>query len=237
MIVKNLLIKAMKKIGVAQSGEVPEAEDLQDALESLQSMLHLWAAKQILVFASTKEHFTLVSGKNPYSWGTAAADIVTARPHLLLGAFVKDTNGMDHPIEVISEGQYRSFSLKSLGERPRKMWLHPLFPLANLYVYPVAVTGEECYIDTLKPFTQTSSFDSLFDTIAFPENYEEPVIYNLAIRIAPEYGKTISPEVAAIAESGYNALVSLNSGNQVESLRLDGILPAGITGRYSIDIG
>jgi hypothetical protein len=237
MIVKNLLIKAMKKIGVAQSGETPEAEDLQDALESLQSMLHAWASKQILVFASTKEHFTLVSGKNPYSWGSVAADIVTARPHMILGAVVRDTNDMDHPVNIISEGQYRAYSLKTLSERPRAMWLHPLYPLANLYVFPVAATGEECYIDSLKPFTQTSSFDTLFDTIAFPENYEEPVIYNLAVRIAPEYGKSISPEVAAIAESGYNALVSLNSGNQVENLRLTNILPAGITGRYDINLG
>jgi hypothetical protein len=88
----------------------------------------------------------------------------------------------------------------------------------------------------MKPFTETSSFDGLFSTLAFPTNYEEPIIYNLAVRCAPEYGKTVSAEVAAMASSGYDSLITFNSGNQVESLVLN--LPISRSGTaYDIERG
>ena len=91
------------------------------------------------------------------------------------------------------------------------------------------------WVDSLKPFTETSSFDALTSTLAFPPNYEEPIVYNLAVRIAPDFGKSISVEIAAIASDGYDNLVTLNSGNQVEPINLT--LPIGGSSAYSINNG
>ncbi len=89
----------------------------------------------------------------------------------------------------------------------------------------------------MKPFTEVSSFDDIASILSFPPNYEEPIIYNLAVRMAPEFGKTISAEVAAIAASGLEGLIQLNSGNQVEPIGLNGMLPISMAGRYDINAG
>jgi|GEM_PF-5856968 len=44
------------------------------------------------------------------------------------------------------------------------------------------------------------------DTLAYPDNHTDPITYNLAIYIAPEYGASASMEVIAVAESGFDAL-------------------------------
>ena len=44
------------------------------------------------------------------------------------------------------------------------------------------------------------------DTLAYPENHTDPITYNLAIYLAPEYGVTASLEVIAIADAGFAAL-------------------------------
>lgn len=237
MVVKTLLVASLRKLAVVAAGEAPEDEELQDALEAFQSMLRLWAGQRILVFASTKESFSLVSGQASYTWGSGG-NITTARPHQVLGAFIRDSNNTDSHVEIISEKEYRKYSNKGITGRPRTCFFHPLYPLAYLYVYPTPQDVETMWLDSMKPFTETSSFDDIFSTLSFPAVYEEPMIYNLAVRMAPEFGKTVPAEVAALASSGYDNLIVLNSGNQVEPVRLDNVLPAGTTRRgYDINQG
>lgn len=235
MVVKTLLIASLRKIGAIASGETPDNEELQDALESLQVMLRAWATKRILVHASTQESFSLVSGTASYSWGSGGT-ITTARPHSVISAFVRDSGNTDHLVDIVSEGKYKAYSNKAVTGRPEAAFYLPSYPLGYLYMWPTPEDAEAVWITTLKPFTETSSFDSMFSSLAFPTDYEEPIIYNLAVRLAPEYGKSIPAEVAAIASSSYDNLVSFNSGNQVEPIYLSLPITTG-RGRYDINSG
>jgi hypothetical protein len=44
------------------------------------------------------------------------------------------------------------------------------------------------------------------DTLPYPENHTNPIIYNLAIQLAPEYGASTPAEVVAMADNGYSML-------------------------------
>jgi hypothetical protein len=50
---------------------------------------------------------------------------------------------------------------------------------------------------TLKPFTAVA----IGDTLAFPPGYNKAIKFNLAVELAPEYGKQAPAEVVAIAEA------------------------------------
>ncbi len=232
MIVSTLIKSSLRKAGVLSSGESPETAREAEALEALQIMLRSWAQKQILVFASTKESFNLISTQSLYTWGTGG-NISTMRPHKILGAFVRDSGGTDYPVEIISEGRYRDISTKATAGRPEYLFYHSLYPLGNIYVYPVPQLSEEMWIMSMKPFLETSSFSAVTDTISFPENYQEPLVYNLALRIAPEYGVSMSAEAIKVATDSLDALIILNASNQVEPSRLS--LPIdGRRGGYNI---
>lgn len=234
MTVQDAIESAMRKLGVLASGESATPSELNDSMGTLQTMLRMWASQKILVHATTKESFNLVAGQASYTWGTDG-NINTTRPHSVFGAFVRDASGYDHPVEIVSEGRYNAIAQKSVQERPSRIFYHPLYPLGYLYAYPTPDAAEAMWVDSLKPFTETSSFDALTSTLAFPPNYEEPIVYNLAVRIAPDFGKSISVEIAAIASDGYDNLVTLNSGNQVEPINLT--LPIGGSSAYSINNG
>jgi hypothetical protein len=227
MIVSNLIKASMRKIGVIASGETPTDAEMQDSLAALQSMLRSWSAAKINVFASVKESFNLASATSYYTWGSGGT-ITTARPNQLLGAFIRDSSGVDHPVDIIDENKYRRISSKATSSRPYAVFFHPLYPLAALYFYPTPASVEACHIDSLKAFTETSSFDSLTATLAMPPYYEEPLIYNLALRMAPEFGKTFPVEDSSVAISSYNKLVNLNAANQVETVNV--VIPAGFFG-------
>lgn len=234
MLVSAVIKSAMRKLGLVASGEDPTPSEYTDGLEALQSMLRLWSSKKILVFASTRETVTLVPGQAAYTWGSGG-NITTDRPHALTDAFVRDSNNTDYDVSVITEGRYNSITNKDIGGRPSYAFLHPLYPLAYLYLYPTPDTADTIHLDSLKPFTETSSFSDISDTLAIPVNYEEPIIANLAVRIAPEYGKSVSVEIASLAASGYDFLIGLNSSNQVEPITLS--LPVCQRGAYDINQG
>jgi hypothetical protein len=237
MLVSALLSSSLRKIGALSSGETIETARQAEALSALQSMLRSWGALSVNVFASIKENITLIPTKSLYTWGTGG-DINTARPNQVLGAYVLEgsgATGVTHPVDIISEGKYRTISVKGTTSRPFALFFHPSFPLAEVYLYPVPDLAEGLYLDSFKPFVETGSFGLTTDTLVFPAYYEEPLIYNLAIRLAPEYGKTASAEVVAIAKSSYTDMTILNSANQVEELYILTPASSPYGARYSIN--
>jgi len=217
MLVSDLLSASLRKIGALSSGETIETARQAEALSALQSMLRSWSALSSNVFATVKENATLTAGKASYTWGSGG-DIVTARPNQVLGAYILDSGGMTHPVDIIAEGRYRSISNKDTSSRPYSLFFHPTYPLANIYLYPVPDSAETLYLDSFKPFTETGSFGLTTDTLTFPVYYEEAIIFNLAIRLAPEYGRAVFSEVALIAKTSYSTLVTINAANQVEPI-------------------
>ena len=232
MLVSALIDAAMRKIGVTASGETPSAAERQDGLESLQLMLRSWAAEKINVFASVHETVSLVSGTSLYIWGVGGT-INTARPNQVVGASITDSDNTTFSVEVISEGTYRQLSNKTVTGRPYSLLARFEYPYVQVYLYPVPDTADTLNLDSIKPFTETSSFSAVSDELDMPLNYEEPIVYNLAIRLAPEYGKSISSAVAAMASESYRRLITLNAGNYVEPVRL--VFPAGSRSSYSIN--
>jgi len=232
MLVSDIINSAMRKIGAVASGESIEPEEQKDALTALQVMLRSWSAEKINVFSSVHETHTLTSGTYLYTWGIGG-DINSIRPNQVLGVSILDSGGVTHPIDIISESKYRSISLKTTSSRPYSLFSQYTFPYVSIYLYPVPDSAEVLNLDSLKPFTETSSFDSVSDTLAMPVNYEEPIIYNLAIRIAPEYGKSVAAEVAAMAKNSYNRLTNRNSANHVEPVGI--VLPVHSYGGYNIN--
>jgi hypothetical protein len=232
MQVSAILKSAARKIGVVASGESLTSDEQSDALTALQSMLRSWAAEKINVFSSVRENVTLVASTSLYTWGTGGT-ISTARPNQVLSAYIVDSSGTSHPVDIISEGRYNQISLKTLVRRPHSLYPQYTFPRVNVYLYPVPDAAETLTITSLKPFTETSSFSSTSSTLSMPAQYEEPIIYNLAVRLAPEFGKTVSRELALTAMNSYNRLTTLNSANYVEPVKI--VLPVSASGGYSIN--
>jgi len=229
MTARTLIKAALRAIGVIASGETPSASEMADGLEALQIMLRGWGAERIMVYTTTNEHFTLTANDGDYTIGSGG-DFNTTRPTRISGAFVRGS-GVDVPLKIIGEAEYRAIGTKDAGGTPGQLYYNPAYPLGLIYLYPVPSSALVLYLDNLRPLTEPTT---LTDSISFPLEYDEAIKFNLAVRMAPEFGVSVPPEVAAIAMTAKDKIQALNAALQLEPVRLD-ILDA--TRKYHINHG
>jgi hypothetical protein len=65
------------------------------------------------------------------------------------------------------------------------------------------------YAVSLYTFTPLATYAALANPLNVSAGWERAYQYNLAIEVAPEYGRTVSPEVAATAQASKVAVVTL----------------------------
>ena len=91
---QSLINKSLRLLGVLASGETTTADEAQDSLYSLNSIIDSFSANPQYYFCTQAEQFTLVNGQNTYTIGndpsaSPPANFVTTRPIRIVGAFVR----------------------------------------------------------------------------------------------------------------------------------------------------
>ena len=224
----TLIQDALFEIGVLAEGETATDAMAQHALRRLKYMLRHWSSKNIRLYYA-KEDTLVLTGATSYTVGVGAVFNVI-RPTSIRGAFVKSsTTGVDDPIKIITEDEYRRISMKSLGGTPELLWYDPDYPFGIIYLWPVG-TGT-LHIDSLKPLTDPAT---LTTSVSFPPEYDEAIVCGLAVRLAPNYGKAASAETVAMALDGLRDIEVKNFAEQVNAVRPEVI---SLNSKYNIDAG
>ncbi len=154
---------------------------------------------------------------------TTPGDFNIPLPVRITNAFTRITvsagnpmiQGLDYQIRIIPRDKYTALGLKGIaGPWPTDLYYNRSYPLGNLYCYPnPSMAGElHLWTDTvLSDFTSTSS------TVNLTQGYARALKTNLAIELAAEYGKAVSPTLAARAREAKQLIKSLNSLEAVEA--------------------
>ncbi len=224
----TIIKAAMRVVGVLASGETPTADESADGLEAMKFMFRHWSSKNIRLYFVTKDTLTL-TGASSYTIGTGGT-INTLRPTSIRGAIFRQSD-IDYPMEIIDEDKYRRFSMKSFAGDPGYIWYSPEYPLGKVYPWPIGGSGT-IYLDSMKPLVDPTAITS---SISFPPEYDEAIKYQLAVRLAAEYGRTLPQEVVALAATCLDDIESRNFASQINSVRPEVIRLA--QGRYNIDGG
>lgn len=228
---QDIIKGAMRAIGVAAAGYDPTAEELQDGLTALNSMLQSWQGEGLTVPFRTWSGFTLTAGTAKYLWGSGQAFDATSPVQVLEGAYVTDSNATDTPVELMDAGEWSRMGAKDVSGRPSRMYVE--------YAEPVVVrfdfAPDEAYtfnVPSIQPFT---TFSTLTTDDSVPDEYLDALKWNLAVRLAPEYGKDPSVTVAAMARSTKTAVIARAYAHRPPVSTVDkGLRPAA---RFNINTG
>ena len=90
------------------------------------------------------------------------------------------------PMKMISQEQYFKLTNKTIIGTPNQYYYQPYIDYGLLYIY--SIPQSPFY---LMEFTADMPFDDMdisVDTLPFPVEWYEPIVYNLAIALACEYG-------------------------------------------------
>lgn len=213
--IKSVIDQALRKLRLVAAGEQADPTEYADGLMTLRQMLDTWSLEDLLIPFHPTEAFALDPQRYFYSVGSFG-DWDTVRPEQVLSLRIQDAGGQSYPL--VEQGlRARELQANVQIGRPSVYMVQrdARFVFIEFNCYPEP--GLTALLTTLKPFNVTAldNFDTTFDpatepqtiwpsgftltgiqtAIDFPPGYEQAIVSNLAIHMAPEYGREAPPTV------------------------------------------
>lgn len=195
----DLVTTSLQLLGVVASGEPVSAGEANDGMKALNRMLDSWTNESLMIPSKVREVFALVASQQTYTWG-AGGNWNSARPQRIeqaLCQIVGTTPLLELPCDILNQAQYANVRIKATPSVfPTAIYNDDANPLANINVWPVPTAVNNMVFYSWKPLADLAT---LTTALSLPPGFEDAIMYNLAIRLAPMFGKPISMEVAGIA--------------------------------------
>lgn len=203
---QTLIDRALRLCGALASGESPSAQETADSLIALNSMVDSWQTDRLAIYAVQDVTKTLTVSDGSYTIGSSG-DINTTRPVKIVSAYITE-NGSDYPLEIIDQRAYDGLTAKTVtSSLPEYLYYAPAYPIGTIKLWPVPSAAN---VLTLQVWTPVQSFATAGTSVSLPPGYERALTTNLAIELAPEFGKAISQEVAKAAQESKAAIKRMN---------------------------
>lgn len=185
--------RAMRLAGILASGETPDSDMYNDALTVWQQMYDSWSAVSSIPPVASEATHTLVVGTSDYTIGLTG-DVVRVRPTDILNVTLR-RDSTDHPVGRMRRDEYYAISTKSTSARPSRFFFEQKDEDVRIRFDAQPDYAYTMYLYTLDPLTAPTAID---DDTSMQPGYEECVVYNLALRLMPEYGISLQarPEIA-----------------------------------------
>lgn len=233
---QDIVKRALRLIGVLASGEALPADQLKDGLEALNDMVDSWNTETLVIWVLARNTFTLTAGTNPHQIGPGVAPpgLDAPRPNRIEQGQAWLTGvtlgNIERELKVLTREQWAAEYLPDNSGIPCSLYYEPLFPTGNIWfdVKPDAAYTLVLYLEQM--MSQVFS-DGTTTELVLPPGYKDAIVHNLAIRLAPEYGRGAPVEVINSAVEGKASLKRLNM--RPLYLNVDPELSAG---RYGVSL-
>jgi hypothetical protein len=212
----DLISGSMKLLGLLSAGDTATGTDAQDALSRLNDLIDAWQLERLFIFTVARTTKTLTSGTASYTIGSGG-DINIDRPTWIdRGALIYDPSAAtpaETPLELFTDQRWQEIRQKTLQSgQPAGIWYDHGFTagLGRIFPHPIPNTSTTQLV-LYAPGAAVGQFADLTTAYTFPPGYARMLRYNLAIELAPEFGRAIDPVIAATAMSSMSAVKRANN--------------------------
>lgn len=203
----DLIKGAARLVNVIATSETLTADELNDGLATLNDLLELWSTQNLAVYGAADVTFNTVAAQASYTLGPTGT-WVGDRPVRINDWPSCRVSGVDFPIELIGEQDYNLIPLKTQpGQIIERMLYVNDFPNGRVTLWPVPSAVVPITFSVDRILTQVPNVATL---MTFPPGYLLAMRYQLGIMLAPDYGRTVTEEVAAVARSSFAAIKRAN---------------------------
>lgn len=228
MTLRELIVRAMKQAGILTFNEEPTAEQINDAVDDLNSMLDSWSNDEMLIAARAWETFTLSAGTQQYTIGTGQT-FNTIRPMLIVSSYIK-VGSLNYNVEIIDDENFNAIGQPTLRGIPYYLNYDNGFPVGILRFYYTPDQNYQVFLLTEKPLTGYA----LDDDIILPPGWESALIFNLGVWLSPQYSQPIPESLAAMAAQTKGAIRTAIIRNRTMDWEPSvGVIPNIYNGYYS----
>lgn len=196
--VSDVISDALAKLYILEGGTTPDATSAATALRGLRNMLRTWAVDGVRLWLDAEQAITPVAGTATYT--------LTVRTLEVKQAFRRNA-GSDTPIRLISREEYNRLPNKASTGNPFAMWVDRDRTSTSVTLYPVpdaaSAANDTIYVTGKQQIQDVT--DGAQD-IDIPPEWSEALVYNLAVRLAPDFNVEVRPDVAGIAMELYTLM-------------------------------
>lgn len=215
VVVLSFLASVLRLLNVLAAGENIDLDDANDSLVTFNQMLDGWNADGLAIYTTRVDEFALVTGQQSYTYGPGG-DFNTTRPPQInsMSAILLDnpSNPIELQMAMYTVAQWQSnIPVKNTSSSfPYIYYDSGDYPLRTINLWPVpnlSTNHVRAYV-----WQGLGLPTTLASTIAFPPGYAEAFRFNLAMRLAPEYGIAQPPQfITAAAVESLARIRTMNS--------------------------
>jgi len=176
---RQLVEYALRKINILAEGENATAEGADRALLELNVMLKEWMPYPA-IWRLTEAYINLVANTQGYN--------LNPRPYRIVDVRYRDANGNDLPMTELVRQEYYDLPDKTTTGIPTNWYFDPQRATTAIYTWPLlsSVTTETLRVTYQRRFEDV---DDLSNEVDVDQEHLSTVGYNLAARLADDYGR------------------------------------------------
>lgn len=196
--VTDVVTDALLKIYAHEAGQTLDAVASANGIRALRNMLRTWAVDGVRLWLDDELTVTPVAGTATYTLGTRALEIKQA---------FRRNSGSDTPLRLFTREEYNRLPNKTTSGSPFALWADRDRTSTSVTLYPVP-DASSAASDTIRVTCklQIQDVTAGSEDIDIPPEWAETLVYNLAVRLAPDYQQPVSPDVGSMAAYLYEML-------------------------------
>lgn len=181
----DIITRALRKIGVIGEGTTPSATQLSEGAEALGPLVQEMVTLGMPLWKRVEYPITMISGKNTYTIGIGQEYNVAFPVKIAEAILQQSPNSAKINIEILPAYDYNLLPSNSTGVVVN-MKYQPFINYGVVSVWPTPNTNNQ--VLTLSYYRPLEIFNSGTDTPDFPQEWQNALIYQLALILADEYG-------------------------------------------------
>jgi hypothetical protein len=205
----DVISEALILIGVKYAGQTISVEAKATSLLGLNLLLSEWNATGQAVYSVEREIFNLQAGVADYTIGPSGT-FVTARPEKIETWSVATAQGTSDGGKPLDSASFERVAddRALVGSRVKALNYDAAFPDGNIHIYPIPNGGQTI---SLWVWVQLAEVTDSSLELTFPFGYLKAIIYNLAVDLAPKFGREVPQTVKLVADQTKQALAATNA--------------------------
>lgn len=209
--VRELINGAARLVGIIQQNEALTGDNLNVALYSLNHMIDSWSNNRLMIY-NINEYVFPLTGATSYTLGPGG-DWNVERPMKIQTAYARlqpsSPQQLDIAMQPLTIEQYAGIAVKNTSSTfPFAYYDDCQYPLRTITLFPVPSGPADIVLYLREPLADLTNIDA---DVMYPPGYERAFRFNLAVELAPEFGKQCPPELIARANNSILEIERLNS--------------------------
>lgn len=218
----GLLYPALRKAGVTLGpGRTPSPAQFQDAIDELNRLVGSLNCDRLFIYALDKLELSVDGSKRDWTigqdpTGNSTPDFDYPRPDAIAWASLSDGVGGDIPLQVLTPQQAAgAVSSCGCGCGQDGIYYDRAYPVATIHLAAPPPGGMSL---NLWVWHKIPRFQNVTDAAVLPDGYEDALVLNLAVRLAPHFQRVLDQNIREDARLSLMRVLSINAPRPILEL-------------------